>query len=153
MLFGLAGTLQPVAIFSSGSPLILFQAIQHHVVLSLVGFYMLVSGRVAVSIKAWAISCKTFGIIFFFCMILNSVFQDLFLEVFKSGEPFNAFYSGPFSEWQLPMVSDWFTISPFSVWMVFYLFVNALGGFIILGIAVGIKTAVSLIKKRVAKLS
>lgn len=121
------------------------QTMVHHGGILVLGFFLLMSGRVKIQHKT---------ILWASCVFLTFVATALVMDIVfvKAGwvgtESFNMFFISPYFECSLPLVGMIYTKVPYVVFLLIYIIGFVLAAYIMLLIAIGVNKLVSVIQKK-----
>ena len=142
---GISAIVMPSAIFNTHYILMLYQSVQHHMVLSLLAIYLFVSKRIRPSFKTFLKGGAVFLVWCAFGLILN-----LILYAITKNPEINLMYMGPYTIWQIPLVSDFVKITNPWLFIPFYLAIYSLASLLSMYVYFGIEQLVCLIVRKIS---
>jgi hypothetical protein len=121
---GISAVAYPAAIFSTTNLYILIQSPQHHALIALLGIYLMVTNRAAMSIKTFLKGLAVFCAWCLFALICNFIFYGIFKD-----PDINFMYVGPYTIWGIPVVADLlpFINNSYAIYLPLYIFLYSAG--------------------------
>lgn len=146
---GASALVMPSSIFNTHYILILYQTVQHHMVLALLAIYLFVSKRVKFEKGEIITFLKGSAVFLFWCAI--GLILNLILYAITKNPEINLMYMGPYTIWAIPLISDFIKITNPWLHIPFYIIVYAVACLISMYIYYGIEKLVKLIANKVSK--
>lgn len=125
--FGMTVVVVPAFVFAEYQQvLLLWQSPQHHILLAIAGIYMVMSKSVPLIRENLLRGIIAYLVIFVAFLIVNAWVNP----IFPDSVYINAFYSGPYRIFEIPILSSLVNITNYTLYLPIMLVSNIIGGFL-----------------------
>lgn len=114
---GMCGVVLPESLFNTRFAVLIYQSLQHHMVLTLVAIYIAASGLFRFCKQSYCKAVLAFAGYCALALVLNLVCHAIWPE-----PPFNMMYMGPYVLWTIPLVSVFIDINSYALHLPVYFF-------------------------------
>lgn len=143
---GISAIVMPSAIFNTSYVFLLYQSVQHHMLLALTAIYLFVRGNVSLKLKTFF---KAFCVFLFWCLL--GFILNLILYAITGNAEINLMYMGPYTIWEIPLVSSFLEINNIYIYISFYLAIYSAMALLSMYVYLGIEKLVLLINNKIKK--
>ena len=137
---GISAIVMPSAIFNTNYVLLIYQSVQHHMLLALTAIYLFVRGNVSLKLKTFF---KAFCVFLFWCLL--GFILNLILYSITGNAEINLMYMGPYTIWEIPLVSLFLEINSIYIYIPFYLIIYSAMALLSMYVYLGIEKLIKFI--------